>query len=156
MSQMLQQSLTSFSTLGFRLSLIDSLNSVKQLIFRMVKCCVFFAVQTGFLNIISTKFGLRGLGLRFSRWWWWWLWSWIVAQCRLADDTNVSERNILSPSPSFNMETVGFSEACTSVCKSTRRQNSKGHYQYKKLLTTLFNGRYNVPQMVRNMSINFE
>jgi hypothetical protein len=31
---------------------IISLNSVNQLIFVMVKCCVFFAVRTEFLNII--------------------------------------------------------------------------------------------------------
>jgi hypothetical protein len=29
-----------------------SLNSISQLIFVMVKCCVFFAVRTDFLNII--------------------------------------------------------------------------------------------------------
>jgi hypothetical protein len=31
---------------------IISLNSVNQLIFAMVKCCVFFAVRTELLNII--------------------------------------------------------------------------------------------------------
>jgi hypothetical protein len=33
-------------------TVIISLNSVNQLIFVMVKCCVFFAVRTEFLNII--------------------------------------------------------------------------------------------------------
>jgi hypothetical protein len=40
---------------------IISLNSVTQLIFVMVKCCVFFAVRTEFLNIILTSFGFKGL-----------------------------------------------------------------------------------------------
>jgi hypothetical protein len=40
---------------------IISLNSVNQLICVMVKRCVFFAVRTEFLNIISTRFGLKGL-----------------------------------------------------------------------------------------------
>jgi hypothetical protein len=31
------------------------------MIFVMVKCCVFFAVRTEFLNIIQTNFGLKGL-----------------------------------------------------------------------------------------------
>jgi hypothetical protein len=33
-------------------TVIISLNNVNQLIFVMVKCCVFFAVRTEFLNII--------------------------------------------------------------------------------------------------------
>jgi hypothetical protein len=37
------------------------LNSVNQLIFVMVKCCVFFAVRAEFLNIILTSFGFKGL-----------------------------------------------------------------------------------------------
>jgi hypothetical protein len=32
-----------------------------QLIFVMVKCCVFFAVRTEFLNIIYTSFGFKGV-----------------------------------------------------------------------------------------------
>jgi hypothetical protein len=40
---------------------IISLNSVNQFIFVMVKCCVFFAVRTEFLNIIYTSFGFKGL-----------------------------------------------------------------------------------------------
>jgi hypothetical protein len=40
---------------------ITSLNSVNQLIFVMVKCGVLFEVQTGFLNIIWTSFGFKGL-----------------------------------------------------------------------------------------------
>jgi hypothetical protein len=56
MSHLLQQSTTlhSVSTcfVGFSLfTAIISLNSIKKLIFVMVKCCVFFAVRTGFLNI---------------------------------------------------------------------------------------------------------
>jgi hypothetical protein len=35
--------------------------SVNQLIFVMMKCCVFFAVQTEFLNTIQTSFGFKGL-----------------------------------------------------------------------------------------------
>jgi hypothetical protein len=41
--------------------MIISLNSVNQLIFVMVKSCVFFAVRTEFLNIIYTNFGFKGL-----------------------------------------------------------------------------------------------
>jgi hypothetical protein len=37
---------------GIYFSRIVSLNSVNQFIFVMVKCCVFFAVRTEFLNII--------------------------------------------------------------------------------------------------------
>jgi hypothetical protein len=40
---------------------IISLNSVNQLIFVMVKCGVYFAVRTEFLNIIWTSFGFKGL-----------------------------------------------------------------------------------------------
>jgi hypothetical protein len=39
---------------------IISLNSVNQMIFVMVKCSVFFAVRTEFLNIIQTSFGFKG------------------------------------------------------------------------------------------------
>jgi hypothetical protein len=44
--------------------MILSINSnyfLEQLIFVMVKCCVFFAVQTKFLNIIQTSFGFKRL-----------------------------------------------------------------------------------------------
>jgi hypothetical protein len=41
--------------------MILTINSVNQLIFVMVKCCIFFAVQTGFLNIIQMSFGFKGL-----------------------------------------------------------------------------------------------
>jgi hypothetical protein len=41
-----------------------SLNSVTQLIFVMVKCGVFFAVRTEFLNMIYTSFGFSGLSLQ--------------------------------------------------------------------------------------------
>jgi hypothetical protein len=37
------------------------LNSLDDLIFVMVKCCVFFKVWTEFLNIILTRFGFRWL-----------------------------------------------------------------------------------------------
>jgi hypothetical protein len=40
---------------------ITSLNSVNQLMFVMVKCGVLFEVRTGFLNIIETIFGFKGL-----------------------------------------------------------------------------------------------
>jgi hypothetical protein len=40
---------------------IISLNSINQLIFAVVKYCVFFAVQTEFLNIIQASFGFKGL-----------------------------------------------------------------------------------------------
>jgi hypothetical protein len=40
-----------------------SLNSVNQLIFVMVKCCVLFVVRTEFLNNIQTSLGFRGLNL---------------------------------------------------------------------------------------------
>jgi hypothetical protein len=36
---------------------IISLNSANQLIYVMVKCCVFFPVRTEFLNIIYTILG---------------------------------------------------------------------------------------------------
>jgi hypothetical protein len=36
---------------GLQLFSLVSLNSVNQLIFVIVKCCVFFAVRTEFLNI---------------------------------------------------------------------------------------------------------
>jgi hypothetical protein len=35
-----------------RVTTIISLNSVNRLIFVMVKCCVFFAVRTEFLNVV--------------------------------------------------------------------------------------------------------
>jgi hypothetical protein len=38
-----------------------SLNSVKNLIFAMVKCCDFFAVPTKYLNIPYKSFGFREL-----------------------------------------------------------------------------------------------
>jgi hypothetical protein len=38
-----------------------SLNGIKQLIFVMVKCVVFFEVRTGLLNTIQTRFGFEGL-----------------------------------------------------------------------------------------------
>jgi hypothetical protein len=38
---------------------IASLNSVNQLIFVMVKCCVLFEVRTEFLNIIEMSFGFK-------------------------------------------------------------------------------------------------
>jgi hypothetical protein len=41
--------------------MIISLNSVKQLIFVMVKWSVFFAVRTEFLNIIETNVGVKRL-----------------------------------------------------------------------------------------------
>jgi hypothetical protein len=45
---------------------IISLNSINQLIFLLVKCCVLFEVRAEFLNIISTSFGLKGLmGLNY-------------------------------------------------------------------------------------------
>jgi hypothetical protein len=44
---------------------IISLHSVNQLIFVMVKCGVFFAVRTEFLNIIWTSFGFKGLCVSF-------------------------------------------------------------------------------------------
>jgi hypothetical protein len=37
-----------------------SLNSVNQLMFVMVKCCVLFEVRAEFLNIIYISFGLKG------------------------------------------------------------------------------------------------
>jgi hypothetical protein len=40
---------------------IISLNSVNQLIFVMVKFCVYFAVRTRFLYIIKTSFGFKEL-----------------------------------------------------------------------------------------------
>jgi hypothetical protein len=40
-------------------STIISLNSVNQLIFVMVKCCVFFAVRTELLNIVYMSFVLQ-------------------------------------------------------------------------------------------------
>jgi hypothetical protein len=49
--------------------MIISLNSVNQLIFVMVKCGVFFAVRTEFLNIIQMSFGFKWLircGRRFT------------------------------------------------------------------------------------------
>jgi hypothetical protein len=45
----------------FVVNAIISLNNVIQLIFVMVKCGVLFEVRTGFLNIIYTSFGYRGL-----------------------------------------------------------------------------------------------
>jgi hypothetical protein len=54
MSHLLQQSITLY--FGLRMILAEtaiiSLKSVNQLIFVMVKCGVFFAVRTGFLNNI--------------------------------------------------------------------------------------------------------
>jgi hypothetical protein len=41
-----------------------SLNSIKQLIFVMVKCGVLFEVRTEFLNIIWTSFGFKGNPLK--------------------------------------------------------------------------------------------
>jgi hypothetical protein len=41
--------------------MILTVNSVNQLIFVMVKSCVFFAVRTEFLNMISASFGFRVL-----------------------------------------------------------------------------------------------
>jgi hypothetical protein len=38
-----------------------SQNSINKLIFAMVKCGVFFAVRTGFLNIVLVRFGFKGL-----------------------------------------------------------------------------------------------
>jgi MFS superfamily sulfate permease-like transporter len=55
MSHMLQQSITSFCIYGF---CMIYLNSVNQLIFVMVKSCVFFAVRTEFLDIIQTELRL--------------------------------------------------------------------------------------------------
>jgi hypothetical protein len=40
-----------------------SLNSVKQLIFVMVRCGVLFEVRTGFLNNVQTSFDFKGLNL---------------------------------------------------------------------------------------------
>jgi hypothetical protein len=40
---------------------ITTLNSVKQFIFIMVKCGVFFEVRTELLNIIWTSFGFKWL-----------------------------------------------------------------------------------------------
>jgi hypothetical protein len=40
---------------------IISLNSINQLIFVMVKCCIFSIEQTEFLNIIYISFGFKGL-----------------------------------------------------------------------------------------------
>jgi hypothetical protein len=40
---------------------IISLNGINQLIFVMVKCCVFFAVQTKSLNIIQMSFGNKSV-----------------------------------------------------------------------------------------------
>jgi hypothetical protein len=42
-----------------------SLNRVNQLAFVMVKCGVFFAVRTEFLNIIQPSFGFKGIVM----WW---------------------------------------------------------------------------------------
>jgi hypothetical protein len=54
-SHQLQQALR-FLFMGFALLSVQtdviSLSSVSQLIFVMLKCCVFFAVRTEFLNII--------------------------------------------------------------------------------------------------------
>jgi hypothetical protein len=38
-----------------------SLNSIKQLIFVIVKCCVLFTVRAEFLSIIWKTFGFKGL-----------------------------------------------------------------------------------------------
>jgi hypothetical protein len=48
-----------------RLNRNYSLNSVKQLIFLIVKCGVLFEVRTEFLNIIYTSFGFKGLNRAF-------------------------------------------------------------------------------------------
>jgi hypothetical protein len=45
----------------FWFHMILSINRVNRLIVVMVKCCVFFAVRTEFLNIIWTRFGFSGL-----------------------------------------------------------------------------------------------
>jgi hypothetical protein len=37
------------------------LNSIKQLMFVMVKCGVLFEVRTEFLDVIQTSFGFKGL-----------------------------------------------------------------------------------------------
>jgi hypothetical protein len=41
--------------------MILSVNNVFQLIFVTVKCGVFYEVRTGFLNVMYTKFGFKGL-----------------------------------------------------------------------------------------------
>jgi hypothetical protein len=56
MSHLLQQSIT-FHFINSDISL----NSVNKMFFVMVKCGVFFAVRTEFLNIILTSFGFKGL-----------------------------------------------------------------------------------------------
>jgi hypothetical protein len=39
------------------------LNSINQLIFLMVKCCVLFEVRTEFLNIIKARIGFKELNV---------------------------------------------------------------------------------------------
>jgi hypothetical protein len=39
---------------------------INQLVFVMVKCCVFFAVRTELLNIIQMSFGFKGLSRIYS------------------------------------------------------------------------------------------
>jgi hypothetical protein len=51
--------LTSFLWLSLWTGIV-SLNSINQLIFVMVKSCVFFEVRTQFLNIILMSFGFKG------------------------------------------------------------------------------------------------
>jgi hypothetical protein len=53
-------------TCGFRIIL--TVNSVNQLIFVMVKCCVFFAVRTEFLNIVLTSFSFEMLKTTQLHW----------------------------------------------------------------------------------------
>jgi hypothetical protein len=48
------------------LTAIISLNGVKQLIFVMVKLCVFFAVRNEFLSTAYTSFGFKGFNQNFD------------------------------------------------------------------------------------------
>jgi hypothetical protein len=47
--------------------MITSLNSTNQLIFMMERCCVFFAMQTGLLNVTYTNFGFKGLIIIYAK-----------------------------------------------------------------------------------------
>jgi hypothetical protein len=47
--------------------MIISANSFNQLIFIMANCCVFYEVQTEFLNIIHMSYGFKGINLETER-----------------------------------------------------------------------------------------
>jgi hypothetical protein len=70
MSDLFYNYCLNFLFVGFvcfsELTAIISLNSVNQLIFVMVKSCVFFAVRTEFLNTVQTNFIFKGLQLTYK------------------------------------------------------------------------------------------